>query len=237
MRKVFLVAIGLVFLTPAASLAASNFSFTPSSGSYEQGQVFTVQIFVDPQGVSLYTVKAKVKYPADILEIKSFTFSGPWIPLVQSDYDLIDNTQGVLIKTGGYPGGLSSRQSLGTINFRVRKAGSASLNFGSDSVALDVSNNNSLSSSLQQAIFDFAVPKLPASAPAISEAAPAAVEQAEQTIPVALETPLNPLSLAVVSVLAPLNPLILLGVALASLIAVLLLKRKHKHRKIKIFKK
>ena len=155
MKKYLFIILFAVFGTFFATLASAStiISFTPVSVSARQGQAFTIAIGVNPQGVKNYTVKLELDYPADLLEVGSFVFAGTWMPLSQSGYDLIDNTNGVLIKTAGYPGGLSSATTFGTVSFYAKKSGSGIINLDSSSFALDANNQNVLaSSSVQTAV-------------------------------------------------------------------------------------
>ena len=127
----------------APALAATSVSFTPVSVSVRQGQTFTLTIGVNPQGVKNYTAKTELHYPADLLEVKSFTFASSWMPLSQSGYDLTDNTNGVFIKTAGYPGGISSAATFGTVSFLAKKSGNGTITLNSgNSLALDANNQN-----------------------------------------------------------------------------------------------
>jgi len=138
----------------APALAATSVSFTPVNVSVRQGQTFTLTIGVNPQGVKNYTAKTELHYPADLLEVKSFTFAPSWMPLAQTGYDLTDNTNGVLIKTAGYPGGLSSTATFGTVSFLAKKSGSGTITLNSgNSLALDANNQNVIAgASVQTAV-------------------------------------------------------------------------------------
>lgn len=130
----------------APALAATSVSFTPVSVSMRQGQTFTLTIGVNPQGVKNYTAKTELHFPADLLEAKLFTFAPSWMPLAQPGYDLIDNTNGVFIKTAGYPGGVSSVVTFGTVSFLAKKSGNGTIALNSgNSLALDANNQNVLS--------------------------------------------------------------------------------------------
>jgi len=138
----------------APALAATSVSFTPVNVSVRQGQTFTLTIGVNPQGVKNYTAKTELHYPADLLEVKSFTFAPSWMPLAQSGYDLTDNTNGVFIKTAGYPGGISSAATFGTVSFLAKKSGNGTITLNSgNSFALDVNNQNIIAgASVQTAV-------------------------------------------------------------------------------------
>ena len=139
-----LTVVGAMVLA-APALAVTTVSLSPVSVNAVSGRSFNVVIAVNPQGVANYTEKIELTFPADILEIRAFNFGGSWMALSQTGYDLIDNTNGVLVKTAGYPGGLSSTATFGTISFYAKKAGSGTIKLGNGSLALDANNQNVLS--------------------------------------------------------------------------------------------
>src|SRR3989338_8164214 len=138
----------------APALAATSVSFAPVNVSVRQGQPFNLTIWVNPQGVKNYTAKTELRYPADLLEVKSFTFAPSWMPVIQSGYDLTDNTNGVLIKTAGYPGGISSAVTFGTVSFLAKKNGNGTITLNSgNSLALDANSQNVIAdASVQTAV-------------------------------------------------------------------------------------
>jgi len=155
MKKIiFTIMVGVLGLTiwSMPVLAATNISFSPPSITVKQGQTFMLTTSVNPQGIKNYTVKLELNYPVELLEVKSFTFGSTWMPLSQSGYDSIDNTKGILIKTAGYPGGLSSTASFGTVSFLAKKAGSGTITIGNNSLALDSTNKNVLSGTPQVSV-------------------------------------------------------------------------------------
>ncbi len=168
------------------SLAASIISFSPNSFNLNPGESFNLTVSLDPQGVRNYTVKNVINYPADLLEVTAFNFAANWMQLSQSGYDLIDNTNGQLIKTAGYPGGIPTSAVFGTVTFLAKQAGSGMISLSSDSAAYDASNQNVLSSSLASASVNVEAvttpPQQPVSQP---ETAPADSEEeaGEQTQP------------------------------------------------------
>lgn len=136
------ILIAMVLAVPAM---AATVSFSPANVNVTSGKSFNVTISVNPQGVANYTEKIELTYPADILEVRAFNFGGSWMPLAQSGYDLIDNAGGKLIKTAGYPGGIFSSATFGTVSFYAKKTGSAVIKLGNGSFALDANNQNVLS--------------------------------------------------------------------------------------------
>jgi len=139
-----LTALGIAVLAVSA-MAATTVSLSPISVNAVSGKSFNIVIAVNPQGINNYTEKIELTYPADILEVRSFNFGNNWMALSQTGYDLIDNTNGILTKTAGYPGGFSSSAIFGTISFYAKKTGSGTIKLGNGSLALDANNQNVLS--------------------------------------------------------------------------------------------
>ena len=177
-----LATLGVIVLAMPA-LAATTVSLSPASVNVVSGKSFNVVVAVNPQGASNYTEKIELDYPADLLQVKSFSLGSNWMALSQTGYDLIDNTNGKLIKTAGYPGGLSSSATFGTVSFYAKKAGSGTIKLGSGSLALDANNQNVLSGAPQVAFTVTAPASVPAAPSEPAAGTPAAPEQpAEQPI-------------------------------------------------------
>jgi len=178
MRKLLftisLAALGVIVLAMPA-LAATTVSLSPVSVKAVSGKSFNVVIAVNPQGVSNYTEKIELDYPADLLQVKSFSLGSNWMALSQTGYDLVDNANGTLIKTAGYPGGLSSSATFGTISFYAKKAGSGVIKLGTGSLALDANNQNVLSGTPSVSVAITAPVSVPAEKPAAET--PAETEQ------------------------------------------------------------
>lgn len=173
------VILGGIFLAGSV-LAATTISFSPTNISIEEGENFNLIVSLNPQGVKNYTIKAEVDYPADLVEVKSFSFSNGWMALSQSGYDLVDNTNGLLIKTAGYPGGILTATTFGTIAFSAKKAGNGVIKLGSNSLALDSENQNVLSSSLAQVAVSIAAPAPIAPGPTYPDEETEEIEEVEE---------------------------------------------------------
>lgn len=139
------MAIFVFFAIATTTFAMTTVSLSPASVSVEEGQTFNLVISVNSQVVKSYMVKSEIKFPADVLEIQSFNFGNNWVPLSQPGYSLIDNTNGVLIKTAGYPGGLSSQADFGTIVFKAKKNGTGAVQVTGNSTALNAEGLNVMS--------------------------------------------------------------------------------------------
>lgn len=144
-KKKFFVSLVLFLsvLVPQISLA-SSISLRSSSTKVEPTKTFTLSIYTDPKSVASYTAQINLKFPVDLVSVESFTYNSAWLPLTPSGYDLIDNTNGKLIKTAGYPNGFSTETLLGTVVFKAKKAGAVVISTERDSYILDVDSNNTL---------------------------------------------------------------------------------------------
>ncbi len=142
-------AVAALFIAMPA-MAATSVSLSPSTINTVEGNNFNMLVMVNPQGVGNYTTKLVFNFPADLMEVTSFNFGDGWMPLTQSGYNLVDNTNGTLIKTGGYPAGYTSGVTFGTISFHAKKSGNGAIKVLSTSVSYDANNNNALGSTLPQ---------------------------------------------------------------------------------------
>ncbi len=145
-NKILLFAVTILFCAIATTtLAMTTVSLSPVSVNVEEGQTFNLIVSVNSQIVKGYMVKLEIKFPADILEVESFNFGNSWMPLTQTGYNLTDNTNGVLIKTAGYPGGLISQVDFGTIVFKAKKSGVGTVKVTENSQALNIESLNVIS--------------------------------------------------------------------------------------------
>ncbi len=132
----------LMFATPAFGATLSSFS--PTNINVTAGQNFSVVVSVNPNGVANYAEKIEVNFPADKLQVTSFTLAPNWMALTQSGYDSMDNTNGVLVKTAGYPSGISSQTVFGTISFHAIKTGAGTISLGNTSAAFSVNSQSQM---------------------------------------------------------------------------------------------
>lgn len=161
----------IVFALPV--IAATTASLSPSSINVVAGKSFNVTIGVNPQGVSNYVEKLEINFPSNILEVISFSLGSNWMSLTQSGYDSIDNTNGVFIKTAGYPGGFSGATTFGTITFHVKKSGSGTIKIGNNSLAFEANNQNVITGN--ETVF---------TAPVNTIKAESTVQEATNTVPI-----------------------------------------------------
>jgi len=144
MKKYIITTIAIlvgIFMTSNA-FASSSISLSQSSVNVVAGKTFNVVVAVNPNGVSNYTASVKIKYPADLVSVNGYTQDSAWMPLSQSKYNLIDNTNGEIIKTAGYVKGFSTTTTFGTITFTALKTGTGVIQVENGTIVLDASSQN-----------------------------------------------------------------------------------------------
>ena len=154
MKKIISFVFGLALVLPVAASAAS-FVVTPSSGSYTVGDTIMLTVSANPAGSTIYTAMLDARFSSDTFEVSSFTLNDSLLPLKQSGYDALDNTNGILTKTGGFTGGITATASFGVIVLRAKAAGTGTFTVADTSKLLD-SNNTDQQSGTQTASFAIA---------------------------------------------------------------------------------
>jgi hypothetical protein len=150
------LAMSLLIATP---IFAATMSFSPAAINAVNGKDFTAVISIDPQGTPIYTAKAEINFPDDLVSVKSFTLANNWMALTQSGFDSIDNANGVMVKSAGYPGGISSPVVLGTIVFSGKASGSGVISTTGNSLVYDANSQNVLTGNAQISLAVSAAPK------------------------------------------------------------------------------
>ncbi len=72
----------------------------------------------------------------------AFTLGSNWMALTQTGYDLTNNTNGILVKTAGYPDGFSGATTFGTITFYAKNSGNGAIKIGNSSLAFEANSQN-----------------------------------------------------------------------------------------------
>jgi len=164
MKRIALFVASIIFVFPIAVNAAS-FVVTPASGSYNVGDIITLSVSANPAGSTIYTAMLDARFSASTLEVVSFTLNDALLPLKQSGYDALDNTNGILTKTGGYTGGITTSGSFGTVVFRAKAAGTGTVTVADTSKLLD-SNNTDQESGTQTSSYTIVAKPEPQTVPA-----------------------------------------------------------------------
>lgn len=128
-------------LLPALSYGAgtASLSLFPKEATHKVGETFNVTISINPGSDKIDTVRAKLNFSPEFLEIKSFT-PGPLFSY-QAGSNGFDNAAGTFSWGAGTPGGITQAGNFGTIVFAVKKEGSGQVSVSSESLALSAGEN------------------------------------------------------------------------------------------------
>lgn len=166
---VILIQVSLLLLTASISVAyAATLNYSPNSGSRNIGSTFSVNVTVSTGGTAANSFQADIRYPSDKLDVTAISTGGSVCSLFpfQPSYNNSAGTAQIQcgIPSPGYNG---NGGKLGTLTFRAKTVGSATVTFASSSQVLanDGAGTNILTS-LGNATFSL-VPT-PTSSPAVS---------------------------------------------------------------------
>lgn len=132
----------LSVLVFAGTAQAATLSVVPTTVSVVAGQTFSEQIQVAALGSKVVTVRSDLVFPSDLLEVTSFVLAPSWVALTQNGYDSI--TAGEIVKTAGYPGGFTDSKMFGTVTFRAKRTGTATIAVASTSLIYSAQNDKVL---------------------------------------------------------------------------------------------
>lgn len=146
----------LIFLMLPVVTQAATFSFSPSSGVFGKGENFTVGVYVDTSA-SINAVQGLVNFPAEYLEVIKIdnnhnSIVDLWVQKPSfSNSGMLGNVrfEGVVLSPGFY----GSNGKIIDVTFRVRKEGTADLNFSEFSVLANDGFGTSMAVSTNKASF------------------------------------------------------------------------------------
>lgn len=129
MKKIYITLLLSLFATLAAAspALAATLQFSPTTFNVNAGESFSVVISLDPAGTKSYVTKLEASFPANILSVSSFTFGSGWTAISQPEYNVTDNTSGLLVRGAGIAGGTLNPVNFGTITFTAKNGGSGTI--------------------------------------------------------------------------------------------------------------
>ena len=135
---------------------AATLSFSPSSGSYAVGNTFSASILISSADQSMNAASGAVSFPPDKLEVASVSKTGSVFTLWVQEPSF-SNSAGAVTFEGIVlnPGFMGANGKAVTINFKVKAAGSAVLNFSSGSALANDGKGTNILASLGNAQFSF----------------------------------------------------------------------------------
>lgn len=122
----------LAFFMQATIAFAASLNFSPSSGTYNSGQTFTVSVQANPQGTDVNSSEATIAFDNSVLSVVSIS-KGSAFSLWTTE-PTFSNSAGTITYGGGNPSPISSVSSIINITFRATAEGSANLTFSEASL-------------------------------------------------------------------------------------------------------
>lgn len=122
-RMVFVV----VLIVPAA-LSAADLNFSPASGTFSNGQEFTVKVTIDPKGKSVNASDGTISFDSSALSVARISKDGSVFSLWTAE-PAFSNSAGTVSFSGGTPTAFSNSGTVISIVFTPKKEGSAALSF------------------------------------------------------------------------------------------------------------
>lgn len=131
----------LFFFIPSISFA-SEILFNAKSDTFDQGEEFLVEVFLNTKGESVNAVEGKISYPADLLEVKDIQDGNSslnfWIERSKA-------AQGKIVYSGLTPGGINGEKKLlMKIVFEGKKSGTAKIASMETTVLLNDGNGTKI---------------------------------------------------------------------------------------------
>jgi hypothetical protein len=112
----------------------ADLTLSPESGEHQVGETFIVSIMANANEETVDTIRAKVNFPKDKLEIIKFTFGEIYAyPAGGNEYD---NEAGTLSQGAGHQGGTTQSGVFGKITFKAKAIGKAMVTISSDSLMI-----------------------------------------------------------------------------------------------------
>lgn len=131
----------LTLLLLPLSMQAATFAIT-NTGEGEVGNTRTFTVAVVPNGDTVYSVQGAFVFDTSRLDILSVNYASGWLPLTQAGYDSIDENEGSITKTAGYPGGITTTTQFVTVTARLIAPGVATFESTSATQMLDEDSKN-----------------------------------------------------------------------------------------------
>ena len=133
---------------------AASLYFSPSSGSYNIGEPFSVGVYVSSADQAMNAASGVITFPQDKIEVVSLSKTGTifnlWVqePIFSNSAGTI-NFEGIVLN----PGFTGSAGKLINISFKTKSAGNANLSFSSGSVLANDGKGTNILTGLGSANF------------------------------------------------------------------------------------
>jgi hypothetical protein len=138
----------IIFLLPSIAMAASLI-LSPRAGTYSVGSTFSTSVLVDTNGVAFNAASGRLSFPPDLLEVVSVSKASSIISLWVQEPSFSNaagnvSFEGIVLN----PGFKGSSGNIISVQFRVKKTGSANVSFTSGELLANDGIGTSILSSL-----------------------------------------------------------------------------------------
>ena len=141
---------------------AASLYFSPSSGSYNIGQTFSVGVYVSSPDQAMNAASGVITFPQDKIEVTSLSKTGTIFNLWVQE-PIFSNSAGTITFEGIVlnPGFTGSAGKLIDISFKTKSAGSATLSFSSGSVLANDGKGTNILTGVGSANFTISPKEIP----------------------------------------------------------------------------
>ncbi|MCX6780900.1 MAG: cohesin domain-containing protein [Candidatus Magasanikbacteria bacterium] len=158
MRLKFVLCLSIllgVFIAPASVAHAATIFLSPSSGTYQVGQTFAVEVRVNSADKAFNAAQSMIQFPKDILEVKSVDSSqGATVFNFWLDAPHFSNADGSVGFVGGSTSGITDKSvQIIKIIFSGKSAGSATVAISDAAVTASDGSGTNILTGTQNAQF------------------------------------------------------------------------------------
>lgn len=174
----FLVLFFAFFLPQTIKAQGASFFLMPSEGSYDQGESFSVNVFVSSEGMAMNAAEATINFPADKLKILNISKQNSIFTLWVQE-PIFSNSQGTINFVGGLPnpGFLGQAGKLFTISFQGKDIGEAKVSFAKERILANDPWGTDIFRSSKGGVYTIRIPKIfPPEVPVADKEPPADFE-------------------------------------------------------------
>ncbi len=134
-KNIYILLLIIIVFFAARRAEAAILYFSPSSGNFTIGNIFTVSVLVNTDSKTINNSDAVINFPSDLLEVVSITKSASIFSLWVEEPSF-SNSAGTISYNGGLPtpGFNGSAGKIISVVFRVKSAGLATLIYSSGAV-------------------------------------------------------------------------------------------------------
>jgi len=133
--KLILTLAFFLFITFPYNTNAASLSLLPSTSNATVGNIISIKVSVNTEGVFINNAEANIQFPTDMLEVLSITKSASIFSLWVEEPNFSNNTGKVNFNGGAPTPGFNGQSGyIATITFKAKKQGTASVFFTDASV-------------------------------------------------------------------------------------------------------